>query len=241
MESSIYVSLSSQVALERRLTTISGNIANLNTTGFRATEIKFDEVLSGIGNVKTSFVNQGNDFLSNKSGGFKQTGNALDFAVKGDAWLMVEGPAGPMLTRDGRFSMTPEGALVTVNGFPVLDAGGAPIQLDGQAGAPDSARDGTLMQNGNLVAKIGLFTADLSAGYQRVAELGVLSTNAPVPVVDQQDIGLHQGYIEESNVNAISEIGELIQVSRAFENTSAMMRDTDKTFREAIRTLGGGR
>lgn len=241
MQSALYVSLSSQVALERRLTTISGNMANANTTGFRATEIKFSEVLNGAGKVKTSFVDQGNDFLSNKSGGLKNTGNAFDFAVKGDAWLMVEGPAGPMLTRDGRFTMTNQGELITINGFPVLDSGGAPIQLNAQAGAPEAALDGTLTQNGQLVANIGLFTADLSAGYQRVAELGVLSKNAPEPVADRPDIGIQQGYIEQSNVNPLSEISELIQVSRAFENSTAIMRDTDKTFKEAIRTLGGGR
>lgn len=241
MQSALYVSLSSQVALERRLTTISGNIANANTTGFRATEIKFSEVLDGAGKVKTSFVNQGNDFLSTKSGALKHTGNAFDFAVKGDAWLMVDGPAGPMLTRDGRFTMTPQGELVTINGFPVLDLGGAPIQLDGEAGPPEASQDGTLMQNGTQVGNIGLFTVDLSAGYQRVAELGVLSKNAPEPVADRAEIGIQQGYLEESNVNALSEIGDLIQVSRAFENSSAMMKDADKTFREAIRTLGGGR
>ncbi|MEW7007077.1 flagellar basal-body rod protein FlgF [Lentilitoribacter sp. EG35] len=241
MQSALYVSLSSQIALERRLTTISGNIANANTTGFRATEIKFSEVLDGVGKVKTSFVSQGNDFLSTESGGLQSTGNAFDFAVKGDAWFMVEGPAGPMLTRDGRFTMTTEGELTTVNGFPVLDAGGAPIQLDSQAGEPTATQNGALSQNGQTVANIGLFTVDLSAGYQRVAELGVLSKNVPEPVVDQTDVGVHQGYIEKSNVNPLSEISELIQVSRAFENSTSMMRDTDKTFKEAIRTLGGGR
>lgn len=241
MQDAIYVSLSSQVALERRLTTIAGNIANANTTGFRATEIKFSEVLNGTGKVTTSFVNQGNDYLSNKSGSLKPTGNPFDFAVKGDAWLMVEGPAGPMLTRDGRFSMTAEGGLITVNGFPVLDSGGAPIELDPQAGAPTAASGGALTQNGQAVSNIGLYTVDLSAGHQRVGELGILTKDDPEPVVDQAEIGIQQGFLEDSNVNALSEISELIQVSRAFENSSAMMRDTDKAFREAIRTLGGGR
>lgn len=241
MQSALYVSLSSQVALERRLTTIAGNIANANTTGFRATEIKFSEVLNGTGKVKTSFVSQGNDFLSTVSGGLQSTGSAFDFAVKGDAWFMVDGPAGPMLTRDGRFTMTSEGELITVNGFPVLDAGGAPIELNAEAGEPTATQNGSLSQNGQTVANIGLFTVDLSAGYQRVAELGVLSKNVPEPVADQPDVGVHQGYIEKSNVNPLAEISELIQVSRAFENTTSMMRDADKTFREAIRTLGGGK
>jgi flagellar basal-body rod protein FlgF len=241
MQTALYVSLSSQLALERRLETISGNVANSNTTGFRATEIKFSEIMDGAGKVKTSYVNQGSDYLATHNGGLKHTGNDFDFAVKGDAWLMVEGPAGPMLTRDGRFTMTEAGELVTINGFPVLDAGGGPIQLNPNGGPPDSSKDGALIQNNVVVANIGLFTADLSAGYQRVNELGILSNIPPEPVADRTEIGIVQGYLEESNVNAITEMSRLIQVSRAFENTSALMRDTDKTFKQAIQTLGGSR
>ena len=241
MQTALYVSISSQLALERRLDTIAGNIANSNTTGFRATEIKFSEVLDGQSQVKTSYVNQGRDYLATHSGEIKQTGNPLDFAVKGDGWLLVEGPAGEMLTRDGRFTMTQDGELQTINGFKVLDAGGAPIQLDPEAGIPVAARDGALMQNGLVIANIGLYTADLSAGYQRVEELGIISKNPPEPVVDRFDIGIQQGFLEDSNVNAVSEMSQLIQVSRAFENITALVRDSDKTYREAIKTLGGGR
>lgn len=241
MQTALYVSLSSQLALERRLTTISGNVANANTTGFRATEVKFSEVLDGTGRIKTSYVNEGKEFLETHNGGMKHTGNDFDFAVKGDAWLMVEGPAGPMLTRDGRFTMTETGELVTINGHPVLDSGGGQIQLRANAGPLEASSDGALYQDGAIVASLGLFSADLSAGYNRVNELGIISVNQPEPIADRADVGVVQGYLEESNVNAVSEMSRLIMVSRAFENTTSLMRDTDKTFREAIRTLGGGR
>lgn len=240
MQGSLYVALSSQIALERRLTTLADNVANANTTGFRATEIKFNEVLADTGVSDVSFVNEGQEFLSSANGGLSASGSSLDFALRGDAWFMIETPTGQMLTRDGRFSITENGELVNINGYPVLDPGGAPIQLDPAAGAPEAGRDGGLSQNGVRVGAIGLYQADLSRGFQRMGPLGIVPVVPPEPLVDVATAGLVQGYTEDSNVNPVAEMSRLIMVSRAFENASAMMRSTEDTFREAIRTLGSG-
>ncbi|MAY62213.1 MAG: flagellar basal-body rod protein FlgF [Rhizobiales bacterium] len=241
MQSSLYVALSSQIALERRLTTIADNVANANTTGFRATEIKFDEVVENSGPVNVSYVDQGTDFLSTMSGGFSQTGNPLDFAITGDGWFQLETPNGNVLTRDGRFNLSPAGELVNVDGYPVLDVGGAPIQLNPNAGAPKVGKDGGIYQNGARVGQLGLFTADVNAGYVRAGSLGIITADQPEPVVDRTDIGVTQGFLEDSNVNPVAEMSQLIMVSRAFENASILMRDTEETLKEAIKTLGNGR
>ncbi|PWV99817.1 flagellar basal-body rod protein FlgF [Hoeflea marina] len=241
MQGAINVVLSSQLALERRLTTIADNVANANTTGFRATEIKFDEVLANAGDTRVSFVDEGTDFLSNENGGLRNTGSEFDFAVRGDAWFQIESPTGPVLTRDGRFTMTQTGELVNIDGYPVLDPGGAPIQLDPAAGAPFAGQDGNLTQNGTPIGAIGLFTADLTQGYARQGSLGVIPTVPAEPAVDRAGVGVVQGYLEESNVNPVAEMSRLIMVSRAFENASASMRSTEDTLREAIKTLGSGR
>ncbi|AYC99648.1 flagellar basal-body rod protein FlgF [Neorhizobium sp. NCHU2750] len=242
MQSGLYVGLSSQIALEHRLTTISDNIANMNTTGFRATEVKFDQVLSQTknqNNTKVAFVTQGNDYLSTKTGDVEQTGNSLDFAVKGDAWFQVQTPQGPVLTRDGRFSMSLDGSLVSVLGYPVLDSGGGPIQLDPTGGSPKVGTDGRINQNGRTVGQIGVFTADLSKGFYRTDNSGVVSTETPQPVVDTMGVGVMQGFLEQSNVNAIGEMTQLIQVNRAFESISSLMSTSEDTFSEAMKTLGG--
>ncbi|MDF1608850.1 flagellar basal-body rod protein FlgF [Hoeflea sp. YIM 152468] len=241
MQSSLYVALSSQIALERRLTTLADNVANSNTTGFRATEVKFNEVMANTGATDVSFVDQGQDFLSTANGGLRATGSQFDFALRGDAWFMIETPTGNMLTRDGRFTLTDAGQLVNINGHPVLDPGEAPIQLDPEAGPPKAGRDGTLTQNGFQLGAIGLFEADLSQGYHRKASLGIVPVVAPVPLLDAGGAGLVQGYVENSNVNPVAEMSRLITISRAFENASAMMKATEDTFKEAIRTLGSGR
>ncbi len=244
MQSGLYVAISSQMALEKRLTTIADNIANMNTVGFRSTEVKFDEVMSRTRtdlNAKVSFVSQGNDYLKTQTGQLTQTGNSLDFAVRGDAWFAIQTPAGQVLTRDGRFSISTNGDLLSTRGYPVLDAGGSPVQIDPSAGAPTVGADGRITQNGRVVGSIGLFEADVSQGYLRYDNSGVIPSAEPQPVVDNIEAGIMQGYIEQSNVNAIGEMTQLIQVNRAFDGISSLMRDTETSFSEAVKTLGGSR
>ena len=244
MQSGLYVALSSQMALERRLTTLADNMANINTVGFRSTDVKFDEVMSSTQNdinAKVAFVSQGNDYLSTRLGQLDNTGNPLDFAIKGDAWFAIDTPAGQVLTRDGRFTMTETGALVSTRGFPVLDPGGAPIQLDRTAGPPSVGADGVIHQDGRQVGTIGVFSSDIKKGFIRYENSGVIASDPPRAVVDDPTVGVVQGYVEQSNVNGIREMTQLIQINRAFESVSSLMRDSESSLDEAIKTLGGSR
>jgi flagellar basal-body rod protein FlgF len=239
LDSALYVSLSSQIALERRLTTLADNVANANTVGFRATEVKFENLVDRRRPADVAFVSSGQDYLSTRNGGLQQTGNALDFAVQGEGWFSIQTPAGQALTRDGRFTITDLGELVTINGYPVLDAGGAPIQLDPQGGPPEATRDGALLQNGVQQGVLGLFSFDPQDGYRRHDNSAIIADGEPQPIVDQADAGVVQGFIENSNVNPVSEMTRLIMVTRAFENVAALIRDSETATEEAIRTLGG--
>ncbi|KAA0699501.1 flagellar basal-body rod protein FlgF [Neorhizobium sp. P12A] len=242
MQTGIYVSLSSQMALERRLTTIADNMANINTTGFRATEVKFDQVLSNTENKlnsKVAFVSQGNDYLSTDNGELENTGSPLDVAVKGDAWFALNTPAGTVLTRDGRLTMSQTGELQSIRGYSILDAGGAPIQLDPKGGEPTIAYDGSVFQHGKEMGKIGLYTADISKGFQRYSNSGVITTDPPQAVVDNSNFGVAQGYLENSNVNGMRAMTELIEVSRAFDSISSLTSTSEGSISDAIKTLGG--
>ncbi|RJG44102.1 MULTISPECIES: flagellar basal-body rod protein FlgF [unclassified Mesorhizobium] len=238
MQDGLYVALSSQIALERRLNTIADNVANASTVGFRATGVKFEDVVSGVGEKSVSFASTGDTYLSTQSGSFRETGNPFDFAIRGDAWFGIETPAGTIMTRDGRFTMLETGQLVSIEGYPVLDAGGAPIQLDPRNGAPQAGADGVLRQDGQLVAAIGLYEFNPGTNFQRYGNSGIIPNGQPDPVVDRIDVGVAQGFVEDSNVNPILEMTRLIGVQRAFEQTAALMRSSEETFGEAVRTLG---
>ncbi|KQR77751.1 flagellar biosynthesis protein FlgF [Rhizobium sp. Leaf384] len=241
MQTGLYVGVSSQIALEKRMNTLADNVANSTTVGFRATEVKFNTVLGDTKPNKVAFVGEGAEFLNTKTGGLSHTGNSLDVAVKGDAWLSIETPAGPALTRDGRFSLTETGDLVTLRGYPVLDAGGAPIQLNANAGELVIGKDGAIRQNGTQVAALGLYEANFARGFNRYDNSAILPNAAPDPIVDRMDVGVMQGYVEESNVNPVQEMSQLITVSRAFESIASLLRDSETSLDEAIKTLGGSK
>jgi flagellar basal-body rod protein FlgF len=238
MQDSLYVSLSAQIALERRLDTIADNVANASTVGFRATGVKFEDVVTGSGQKAVSFASAGNTYLSSAHGSLSETGNPFDFAIQGDAWFGIETPAGTVMTRDGRFSMNENGELRSIEGYPVLDAGGAPIQLDPRGGPPKAGADGSLRQGDQLVGAIGLFDFEPGRNFVRYGNSGIVPQREPEPVTDRADVGVAQGFVEESNVNPVLEMTRLITVQRAFENTAALMRQTASSSDEAIKTLG---
>jgi flagellar basal-body rod protein FlgF len=238
VQDGLYVALSSQIALEKRLNTIADNVANASTVGFRATGVKFEDVMSGIDDKALSFVSPGDTYISDANGPLRETGNPFDFAIKGNAWFGIETPAGTVMTRDGRFTLTENGELLTIEGYPVLDAGGAPIQLDPRNGPPRAGADGSLRQGDNLVGALGLYNFDPGPNFVRFGNSGIVPSGEPEPVVDRLDAGVAQGFLEESNVNPVLEITRLIMVQRAFENGAAMIRDTESSFDEAIKTLG---
>jgi flagellar basal-body rod protein FlgF len=241
MQVSMYVALSGQIALERRMETIARNVANIGTAGYRADEVKFESILSQAGRDKVAFASSGETFISRQTGSISHTNNPLDFAVDGDGWFAIQGDNGPAYTRDGRMTMTELGELRTVAGLPVLDAGLAPIQLNPAAGPPVVSRDGMITQDGEQVAAIGLFRIDPEAKLTRHGNSAVVPDLAPQAVVEFTDAGVLQGYVEGSNVNPMLEMTKLISVSRAFQSAATAMSDAERTQQEAIRTLGDTR
>lgn len=238
MQSPIYVALSGQVALERRMETLARNVANLSTVGYRADEVKFETILSQAGRDTVAFASTGPNYISRQAGALTHTGNPLDLAIEGDGWFAIETGAGPAYTRDGRFTIDEAGQLRTVVGYLVLDAGLAPIQIEAEAGPPVIARDGMIMQNGQQVGAVGLFRIDPAANMRRFENSAVIPDIPGEAVLDFVGAGMVQGYTEGSNVNPVLEMTKLIMVQRAFESAAAAVDQNDRSRQDAIRTLG---
>lgn len=238
MQSALYVSLSAQVALQNRLTTLAGNVANAGTAGYRADEIKFDTFLSRAANDPVNFASTGKTFISRDKGAIKQTGNDLDVAVDGEGWLAVQTPAGLAYTRDGRMQVSADGILQSVTGNAILDPGGSAIIVDPDAGRISIARDGMISQGGNVVGAIGLFHIGDNANLSRLDNSGVVPDRPAAPVIDFVGEGIKQGYVEESNVNPIMEMTRLIEVTRSFEQVTQSIENSEKSLQDAIQKLG---
>jgi flagellar basal-body rod protein FlgF len=252
MQSALYVSLSAQVALEKRLETIANNMANMKTAGFRADAVKFETALSRAASQAVAFATPGDNFISQKPGSVTQTGNTLDVAVAGNSkpplgdlsgavnttWMAFTGPSGSVYTRDGRMQISTNGELQTLNGYPLLDAGGTPIIVDPDAGPLTIGRNGTISQGTNQVGVLGLFDIPAGAKLERFANSGVIPDRPATAVLDFVNTGFQQGYVEGSNVDPLSELTQLMNASRAFQGVSSLIESSEGTMQNAIRSLG---
>ena len=134
--------------------------------------------------------------------------------------------------------MSTAGDLVSMTGAPILDAGGAAIQLDPTAGQPNIAEDGAITQGQNRVGVLGLFTLPTNAQLSRV-EGNAFTSNIPgTPIVDSAANGVVQGFSEQSNVNPMTELTRLIYVQRSFDGVSTTLQATESSLKNAIQTLG---
>ncbi len=239
MTVSLDVAMSAQLSLMKRLETIAHNVANASTVGFRSEEINFSQLVSSNTLTNTAFSQTGETVLSQKAGALVKTDGALDLAVNGNAWFAIQTPAGLVNTRDGRLQMLETGELRTLNGYPILDVGGAPISLEPSAGPPKIAADGMITQNGVQVGAIGLFSIPDQAVLQRFENSGVIPSIPAEPVVDFSRNRIAQGFVENSNVNPVKQMTDLIAVSRLFEGVTNAIQDKEQTLQNAIRTLGG--
>lgn len=237
MSSGMYVALSGQLALERRLATIADNVANMNTPGFRAEAVRFDSVISRAGGVEVAFAGEGDSYISRKVGQAVPTGNPLDVAIDGEGWLAIETPAGIAYTRDGRLHMSENGELLSVAGYRILDRGGGPILIDPAAGPPVIADDGMITQGDRQIGALGVFMIPEGARLARFDNSSVIPDVAPDMVTDLVGNGVRQGFVEGSNVNPIQEMTRLIAVTRAFDDAVAATQKLEDAAEQAIRTL----
>jgi flagellar basal-body rod protein FlgF len=221
MSSGLYVAISAQVALERRLASIANNVANASTPGFRAEEVKFDSILAAAGsNGPVAYASPGDTFISRKAGQVNHTGNPLDVAVQGDAWLAISTPDGTAYTRDGRMHMTASGDLQSAEGYCILDPGGSPLLIDPTAGDVRIGDDGTITQNGKQIGALGLFSIPENSRLDRGPNASVIPSQPAQPVEDLTNNGVRQGYLEGANVNPVLVMSRLIEVTRAFDSAA---------------------
>lgn len=238
MSSGVYVALSAQMAAEKRLATIANNVANMNTPGFRAEEVHFSALMAQSTGQDVSYVSEGQNYTSLKSGPATPTGNPLDVAVEGNGWFAVRTPGGTGYTRDGRLHMTAEGELRTVNNLAILDSGGSPVMIDPNGGDVRIGADGSLTQKGKAMGRIGLFMLPAGAALSRHDGSTVMSDKPGQLVQTFTQDTIRQGFVEGSNVDPIMEMTRLIMLQRAFEQAASAVSQTEDATSSTIRQLG---
>lgn len=236
MDNSIYAALSRQSGLMQEMQTVANNMANVSTTGFRREGVIFSEYVSALGGEEPSlsmaYANGRNINMS--EGPLSSTGGTLDFAIEGDGFFMVETPQGNQLTRAGSFLRSPEGELVTPDGYRVLDTGGSPIFLPADQGPIAMAEDGTLSAKGTPLAQIGLYLPDDPNSLSLQAGTRFTTSGETVPAENAKVL---QGFVEQSNVDPVAEISRMVEVQRAYELGQKFLDREDERIRSVISTL----
>lgn len=234
MDAAGYTALSRQSGLMREMQVVANNIANISTTGFRREGTVFAEHVHRMDEEPSlSMPHATGRVVDLSQAGLTMTGAAFDFAIQGDGFFLIETPQGNRLTRAGSFTPNEAGELVTADGNRLLDAGGAPVFVP-PGSAVGMAEDGTLSANGTPLAQVGLWLpADpLSLRHQS----GTLFAAGDLEPVENGRV--FQGFLEESNVNPVSEITRMIEVQRAYELGQKFLDAEDARARGVIETLG---
>ncbi len=234
MADGIYPTLGRQAGLLREMDVIAQNIANANTTGYRAEGLIFSEfVIAGDGAPSVSFAYANGRQTRFDQGGLEQTGGTFDLAIEGEGYFLVEVDGTPHLTRAGAFLSGPDGGLRTAEGHPVLDAGGAPIFIPTDARAIYVGGDGTLSADGQPIGQIGVVTPDDAGAMTRRAGT-MFATDGFQPV---ESPAVKQGFLESSNVNPVIEIARMVAVQNAYEMGQGFMDREHERMQSMLRLM----
>ena len=194
--------------------------------------------MPGFGNASLSRQTGGNSVaataLDLSQGSLEETGGDLDVALAGPGFFQVRDAGGEVaLTRDGRFTRSPDGTVVTADGRPVMGEGGGPLTIPAAAEAVAVAADGTLSARlpGGATAAVGRFAvvAPQNPRSLRRHGDGRLTATGPAAPLPPGEVRVRQGYVEGSGVDAVKETLNVIGSSRAFETNLNLVKLQDDT------------
>lgn len=249
MGSGKYSALSGAIAREQAIASVAANLANVNTNGYRRSQVSFAAILRGEQQANQSrginYARVERNYSDFQGGAMRKTDDPLNFALHGDGFFKVQGASGPLLTRRGDFRLDAQGLLTTSNNLPVLDEGNNQIVIAGtENGEVAVAEDGTLYLLGpqgarTEVARLAVVTVADKSQLRREADtafaLAEGATETPA-----EEVRVIQGNLELSNVNMSAELAQMIDNYRAFESYHKVLKSysTLGEVQEDLGTLG---
>ncbi len=215
MNSGLYAACAGLLAQSQALELAANNLANVNTTGYKAQSPSFHSLLANASGASNSVAHAVNDFgvlgdsrTSLVQGNLEHTGSDLDFALQGDGWFAVETGSGRLYTRNGSFHVDASGRLVTAAGYAVVGAQGAVTIPSGKLSV---SGDGTISVDGALAGQLKV--VGFVSGTQ-LTPMGSSYFSASPGSERRGDGKVVQGALEDSNVNGISAAVGLVSLQR---------------------------
>lgn len=217
MESTSFLALSKQVALEMRMANIANNLANASTPGYRRNEMAFEGFLSRQhASAPILYPVERGLRVDLASGPAIATGNQLDLSITGNdrAFFVVARGNETFVTRAGTFQLDETGRLATPAGDTVLGANGDPIVMPGRSATITVTSGGAVYEGEELVGELQLVEVAPGATLDARGD----SRMAASSTVPAEGFAVKQGVVEQSNVQAILELTKMIQITRDFES-----------------------
>lgn len=246
MNRAVYTIASGGLAAQARLDAVAQNLANVNTAGYKAQRVAFDVRPvqhfagvrpGGLGAQTVAHLVGIEQTRDHSPGPIVTTGNPLDLAIAGRGFFVVATQAGERYTRQGAFAVDAEGMLVTARGDRVQgDGGDLPV---GRTGTVAVASDGTVSVDGAPVGRVQV--VDFGDARDLVAAGDALFAAAPAAVVrplEPAEVAVHQGALEQANVDAVAGLVELIDVARGYEAYMKAIQRLDDLARRSIDEIG---
>ncbi|HVY58790.1 MAG TPA: flagellar basal-body rod protein FlgF [Xanthobacteraceae bacterium] len=251
MQNAALIGLSRQVALERELQVVANNVANMSTTGFKADNSIFEDYLMPTarannfqpGDRRLNFVQDRGTWHDFGQGPVEQTGNPLDVAIDGDAFLVVQTPNGERYTRNGALKLNSAGELVTSEGYQVLGENGPIVfqQLDREVViSPDgriTVQEGPSALTDTQRGKLRLATFPQAQQLQKDGSSMFAAPAGVVPDAAPTTVRVIQGVVEKSNVKPVVEMTRLIEITRTYTQIAGMLQQNSDLRRNAIQQL----
>lgn len=247
MSGSIYMATSGAEAQRIRMEILSNNLANINTSGFKEDRAVFripDEGLNpgaspdGASEGAAGLYSAAIPLTSHtnySSGPMQRTGNPFDVAIDGEGFFSIQTDQGVRYTRNGAFTINPEGLLSTAEGDPVMGEGGE-ITIDGADVRFDGS--GNIIVDGTTIDKLRIVKISDSEALRKIGKtLFQLDENKGTEETLEYS-GVQQGFLEGSNVNAVKVMTELIEVQRGYESYQKMIQTMGEMASRVISGVG---
>lgn len=252
----LYTSYTGLKNEQNRMDIMTNNLANATTVGFKkegSTSQSFDTVLAyklkdasvGLGRAEHIGFNNpgvkiGENYTDYTQGSFRITNNPFDLALSGDGFFAIEftnraGETSTKYTRAGNFTLNSEGYLVTNDGDYVLDTSNKRIRLNPLLDAKVGP-DGTITQNGTAIAKLQITDFEDYDYLERYGETYFQPVEGAKTIVSAAQV--NAGALEMANVQVVSEMVNMISITRQYESNQKIMQTYDRSMEIAVNNLG---
>lgn len=252
MDYGLQISASGALANLHAQDTLTNNLANINTTGFKPLmtgtmfreaariednlpQLSSNSLLERLG----SGVLSAHDMINFAQGALESSSSEYDLAIEGDGFFLVGDTENPALTRDGRFTLNAENKLVlTSTGTPVLSSKQQEIEIDPNLGPIEVAANGLIQQNGETVAQLGLSDVP-NRGALRPIGGGQYARidGSPLQLLDATGV-VRQYHLEMSGSNEIDSLMKIQSASRSAQSNIGMIDLQNRLISRAINTFG---